>query len=828
MPHNHSKSRDQNDSSAGRPSAQSSIKGMSAHFREREKIMKKFLVGSGLLAALLVSWRGDDASAQAPVPPQAAAAQDSQSAMPDPEVLDNGPIHEAFAEPMSLSQQDLEIISKQPPQPVNELPPSEQPEGKNVQWISGYWMFDNGRDDFVWVSGMWRDVPPGRTWIPGEWQEVDNGYQWVSGFWGDAKQEQLTMLPIPPESLEAGPSSPSPGENYLWAPGNWAYQNGDYVWQAGYWYEGNPNWVWVPNHYSYSSRGSVYVNGYWDYPAQNRGLLYAPVYWGSGYRGGYGGFYRPTSVLNTGLLVANLFVNRGYGHYYYGNWGGNYPGYLQPWGYNYGRWGYGGGNQFGYDPLWSTFRWSNRNNWDNNFWNDRNNWDRYSWDGRGRGRGDWDGRGGNRGGRPGDWDGRPGRDGDRNGRPGDGRPGDGRPGDGRGSRDRDGDIADGRGDRDGRGGRDGRGNGLVTTVDDLNRNGRDVIRTRDLSQTDINQYRERAQGRSRRDMISDTNVGATGAIDNAVRGRDGRGGVNGQGRVGIDSQVRQGDRPRGNLQGQVGVDANGQGRPGGRPRGNLEGQLGVDGQTRPDGRNRGQLESRAGVDTNIRTDQGVRARVGADGNTRIGPSEVRGPNPGLDLNNRGQVRREIETGNDEVSRARRNMDQQLRSRANQTPPVDNRTFNRVPGGTQLGDRPRGQVPGNAGRNIEGPIPQRVMRLPSGQEVMPQGQNFRSRPEGSRPQGNYNRGEGRPSVQIPQGGRPSIQSPQRGGSGQRAIQQAPRNIQRSIPNVGSGGGGGGRPQIQGGGGRRGGGKPMGGGGRGAGGGGGGGGRGRGDR
>jgi hypothetical protein len=734
-------------------------------------MFKKFLVGSSLLTALMFAWRGDNASAQPPLPPQVAApVQNADNQMPDPEVLDKGPIHEAFAEPMSLSQQDLEIVSKQPPQPVNELPPAEQPEGKNVQWISGYWMFDQTRDDFVWVSGMWRDVPPGRNWIPGEWQQVDTGFQWVPGFWGDAKQEQLSLLPVPPESLEAGPSSPAPGENYLWAPGNWAYQNGDYVWQAGYWYEGNPNWVWVPNHYSYAPSGCVYVNGYWDYPAQNRGLLYAPVYWGSGYRGGYAGYYRPRSVLNTGLLIANLFVNRGYGHYYYGNWGGNYPGYLQPWGYNYGRWGYGGGNQFGYDPLWSTFRWSNRNNWDNNWWNDRNNWnggrnnnnwDRYSWDGRGRGRGDWDGRGGDR-------DGRPGGDGDR-----DGRPGDGRPGDGRGPRDRDivGDISGGRGDRDGRDG------GLVTTVDDLTRDGRNAIRTRDLSQTDINQYRERAQGRSRRDMISDTNVGAAGAVDSAVRGdsrgRGVRGGLNGQGRTGVEGQVRgaidgvTGGRGRG----QLGVDANGNAQVGDN---NLNGRARVQG------------------DTQVRRGSGYRGE---------GRGQIPGVDrPGVDLNtqNNAQGNVDARTRGGQSNRVESSVNELLRGRTNtQGPNVDGRTYSRGQQGSfgqqgiQQGDRPRGQIPGNVQRNLDGAVQQRVMRVPS---ENPQGSVYRGGGEGQRRSFNIPQqgGQGQRSINIPQG-----------GGGQRAIQQAPQNIQRSLP--GGGGGGGGRQSFQGGGGGGGGGR-----------------------
>jgi hypothetical protein len=723
-----------------------------AHWREI--MARKFLFGSAALAALLFAWRSDTASAQAPVPPQPqqAAAPADQQQLPDPEVLDKGPIHEAFAEPMALGQQEMEIINKQPPQPVNEIPPSEQPEGQSVEWIPGYWMFDKLRDDFVWVSGMWRDVPPGRNWVPGEWQQVDNGWQWVPGFWADGKQQQVQMLSAPPATLEAGPSSPAPGDNYLWAPGNWAWQNNQYVWQAGYWYEGNANYVWVPNHYCYSPRGAIFVNGYWDYTPYNRGLLYAPVYWGAGYRGGYGyGYYRPRRIINTGLLIASLFVNRGYGHYYYGNWGNNYPGWLQPWGYNYGQWGYRSGNYFGYDPMWSYFRWSNRNNWDNDWWRDRNNWDhgrnnwqndwnRWSWDGRGRG--DWDG----------DWDG------DRDGRPGDR---DGRPGDGRGPRDRDDDIAggpDGRGDRDGRGPRN---NDLITTVDDVTRDGRNAIRTRDLTEADINRIRDRAENLrgSRRDIVA-----------------------GGRGTVGLDGNVT------------------GEGR--GRGRGSIDGQVGaaVDGQVRGDGRGRGQIDGNARARGDVQLDD-TNVRTGVDGQVRSGRGQLdAGARARLDAQTQGRTRGSIEGS----------VNEQLRGQQNRS--LDGRTYTRGQQGIQYGDRPRGQVPDGVQRNLQGPREQRVMRLPSGQEVMPQGQNYRSRGEGSRPQGNYNRGgQGQRSFNVPQDS----------GNVQRSIQQAPQNIQRSLP---GGGGGGGRQSFQGGGGNRGGGNPSGGGGGGRG----GGGRGRGNR
>ncbi|TWU29680.1 hypothetical protein [Bythopirellula polymerisocia] len=316
-------------------------------------------LGGLLLTSLVALSAIQIASAQAPpIPGQ-------QNMLPDPEVLDQGPIHEAFAEPLAFEQEEAEVVTKQPPAPVQELPPDERPEGKNVEWIPGYFKFDRDRNDFVWVSGLWRDVPPGRTWIPGEWQEVDGGWQWVHGFWSDADQE-LRLLPIPPASLEAGPSSPAPGDNYSWAPGCWNWQNTGYAWQAGFWYEAQPNWVWIPNHYSYTPTGCIYVNGYWDYPPQSRGWLYAPVYWGGGYAG-YGGnyYYRPRSVINTGLLLANLFVNNRYGGYYYGYNYGRHPNWISPWGANYGKWGnyghtgQGKGHHGRYDPLWAYNRGNN-------------------------------------------------------------------------------------------------------------------------------------------------------------------------------------------------------------------------------------------------------------------------------------------------------------------------------------------------------------------------------------------------------------------------------------------------------------------------------------
>ena len=51
------------------------------------------------------------------------------------------------------------------------------------------------RNDFIWVSGVWREAPPERHWIPGTWQKVEDGWQWISGLWASDQTEQLEYVP---------------------------------------------------------------------------------------------------------------------------------------------------------------------------------------------------------------------------------------------------------------------------------------------------------------------------------------------------------------------------------------------------------------------------------------------------------------------------------------------------------------------------------------------------------------------------------------------------------------------------------------------------------
>ena len=151
------------------------------------------------------------------------------------EVLTRGPVHEAFAETMTFDPEPGVVVAKAAPDAIEELPPEQKPEGANVDWIPGYWAWDDERSDFLWVSGIWRALPPGRQWVPGYWGESGRGSQWTSGYWADAKASEVEYLPEPPATVEAGPNIAAPSADHIWLPGCWVWQQNRYAWRPGYW-----------------------------------------------------------------------------------------------------------------------------------------------------------------------------------------------------------------------------------------------------------------------------------------------------------------------------------------------------------------------------------------------------------------------------------------------------------------------------------------------------------------------------------------------------------------------------------------------------------------
>lgn len=277
------------------------------------------------------------------------------------QILTRGPMHEAFAETVTFNPEPGIVVQKAPREIIEEMPPDQRPEGANVTWIPGYWGWDDERNDFIWISGTWRDLPPGRQWLPGYWSQSGAGYQWTSGHWADAGLSETVYLPEPPVSVEMGPSSAAPRPNQDWIPGSWVWQQSRYAWRPGYWAAGRADWVWVPAHYIWAPRGYIFSDGYWDHTMERRGVLFAPVYFDQQVYSQPSFSYSPTIAINLSVITDQLFVRPRYQHYYFGDY---YDNRYQNTGF-FASFSFQSGHH-GYDPFYSHRRWQNRGDrdWD--------------------------------------------------------------------------------------------------------------------------------------------------------------------------------------------------------------------------------------------------------------------------------------------------------------------------------------------------------------------------------------------------------------------------------------------------------------------------------
>src|ERR1700722_7052287 len=188
---------------------------------------------SALALALTVGWCLALANAQPPSPkpkepgqppadtqkqnipapqPKDANPGDEQGAQQGVHVENRGEVHEAFAQPWQAVVNPTAIIHKQPPDRIAEEPPSARPAGKNVQWIPGYWQWDDDRKDYNWISGTWRDTPEGRHWVVGHWVPVADGWYRVVGHWAAQQEPDFQYVTKPPEQREEQ-QPPAPDQN---------------------------------------------------------------------------------------------------------------------------------------------------------------------------------------------------------------------------------------------------------------------------------------------------------------------------------------------------------------------------------------------------------------------------------------------------------------------------------------------------------------------------------------------------------------------------------------------------------------------------------------
>ena len=303
------------------------------------------------------------------IPEQLAAAPPAAERPVRP--LTEGPLHEAFLSP--ARDRDPERIPKSPPAPIIERPGVDAP-SPNAQWIEGYWEWDAGRKDFVWVTGTWRVSPPGRFWVNGYWKRDDKGWFRVPGFWSDRKTDRIDFRKDgPPADRPAEEPGESPGPDHFWIPGQYVPDGDGVVWKPGFWAKSQPGWAWVPAQWVQQPEGWTFQEGYWDRVLEDRGTLFAPaevdeparvaetVYQPytevspESYGLLYGAFGRPTTDYDGYPGCYFDSDGRYYGYAQYGTLG-PYYGYLDypyisplispyittPVAYGYGGYGYGG------------------------------------------------------------------------------------------------------------------------------------------------------------------------------------------------------------------------------------------------------------------------------------------------------------------------------------------------------------------------------------------------------------------------------------------------------------------------------------------------------
>jgi hypothetical protein len=323
----------------------------------------------------------DPTSATPPPPPTPVAGQlssvgqDASIAAPpgQSEPLVRGPVHEGFAEMVTLTPQPTAPVAGQPPQPINELPAEVRPDSANAEWLPGYWGWDGDTKHFIWISGTWRVPPPGTRWVPGYWTTSAAGAQRVPGFWVPEETEQVNYLPAPPAYQDEGvdPDAP-PSPDVFWVPGYWGFANRKYAWEAGYWARMVQGWMWIAAHYAWTPDGYVFVEGRWDLPLDQRGMLFAPVAFPSPLYQQAGFTYNPAYLLDLGLLASNLFVDPAFQDYYFGDYYGNQyqQAGIYPW-YAVGT------GAYLYDPIFGYQSWFDRRR--NPRWRDelRQRYDRF-------------------------------------------------------------------------------------------------------------------------------------------------------------------------------------------------------------------------------------------------------------------------------------------------------------------------------------------------------------------------------------------------------------------------------------------------------------------
>ena len=107
----------------------------------------------------------------------------------------------------------------------------------------------------------------------------------------------------------------TPGPDYIWTPGYWAYGDDDYYWVPGTWVRApEVGLLWTPGYWGWRDGFYVWNAGYWGpHVGYYGGINYGCGYGGSGYWGGHwdhGAFYYNTAVNHVNKTIIHNTYNK--------------------------------------------------------------------------------------------------------------------------------------------------------------------------------------------------------------------------------------------------------------------------------------------------------------------------------------------------------------------------------------------------------------------------------------------------------------------------------------------------------------------------------------
>jgi WXXGXW repeat (2 copies) len=116
-----------------------------------------------------------------------------------------------------------------------------------------------------------------------------------------------------PPALPVYVQPPCPGVGYIWTPGYWAWNDGDYYWVPGTWVLApEPGFLWTPGYWGWGGGVYVWHAGYWGphvgfYGGINYGFGYTGVGFSGGYWRGHDFYYNRAYNNLGGVHVTNVY-----------------------------------------------------------------------------------------------------------------------------------------------------------------------------------------------------------------------------------------------------------------------------------------------------------------------------------------------------------------------------------------------------------------------------------------------------------------------------------------------------------------------------------------